>query len=63
MKTKKPANNNIPDWQRGNESKMGPMERLEKMQEWLKNNNIEIRAKLEKKVGEQEGPVVGFVDL
>lgn len=42
---------------------MGPMERIKKMQEWLKNNNREIRASLERQVREKEGPVVGFVDL
>lgn len=59
MKTEK--NTHLPDWQRGEDSKTPPLERLALMQEWLSKNKQDI---LSKPVNHESfDEPVGFIDI
>jgi hypothetical protein len=53
-------NNNIQDWQLGNESKLSSIERMYIHQEWLKRQHQDIKDKIQSKNKVEELPVVGF---
>ena len=53
-------NNNIQDWQLGNESKLSSIERMYLHQEWLKIHHQDIKDKIQSKNKVEELPVVGF---
>jgi hypothetical protein len=53
-------NNNIQDWQLGNESKLSSIERMNLHQEWLKRQHQDIKDKIQSKNKVEELPVVGF---
>lgn len=62
MKKNNNSNLHLPNWQQGEHSTLTPLERVELMNEWLKQNKLEILSNLEY-TGETEGSVVGFIDL
>ena len=51
----------LPDWQRGNDSKMNPLDRVEMMYRWLKENKLSIVS--DKIENDDETEIVGFVDV
>jgi hypothetical protein len=53
-------NNNIQDWQLGNESKLSSIERMYLHQEWLKRQHQDIKDKIQSRNKVEELPVVGF---
>jgi hypothetical protein len=53
-------NNNIQDWQLGNESKLSSIERMYIHQEWLKRQHQDIKDKIQSRNKIEELPVVGF---
>lgn len=53
-------NNNIQDWQLGNESKLSSIERMYLHQEWLKRQHQDIKDKIQSRNKIEELPVVGF---
>jgi len=56
-------NENIEEWQKGNESVLSSIQRLIEHQEWLKQQHKEVRNKIlqrNKPDNEQEPPVQGF---
>jgi hypothetical protein len=53
-------NNNIQDWQLGNESKLSSIERMYIHQEWLKRQHQDIKDKIQSRNKVEELPVVGF---
>jgi hypothetical protein len=53
-------NNNLQDWQRGNESKLTSIERLFLHQEWLKRQHQDIKDKIQSSIKVEEKPVYGF---
>jgi hypothetical protein len=54
-------NNNIQDWQLGNESKLSSIERMNLHQEWLKRQHQNIKDKITSRIKVEEQPVMGFV--
>ena len=54
-------NENLMDWQRGNESKLTSTERLMYHQEWLKIQHQEMKDKIHSRIKVEEPPVVGFI--
>ncbi len=53
-------NNNLQEWQLGNESKLSSIERMYLHQEWLKNQHQDIRNKIHSSIKIEEKPVYGF---
>ncbi len=54
-------NNNIQDWQKGNESKLSPMERLNEHHEWLQKQHKDVRDKIISRIKVEEQPIIGFI--
>ena len=54
-------NENLMDWQQGNESKLTSIERLMYHQEWLKIQHQEMKDKIHSRIKVEEPPVVGFI--
>jgi hypothetical protein len=50
----------LENWQLGNESTTKPLERVELMNQWLKNNRREIKLSTQPQVTETEP--IGFID-
>ena len=53
-------NNQIKEWQLGNESKLTSIERMYLHQEWLKRQHQDIKDKIYSKNKVEESPVIGF---
>jgi hypothetical protein len=56
-------NDHIEDWQRGNDSTLTPLKRLELLNDWLKQNHKDVKKNIYLKEKEEELPPVGFVKL
>ena len=54
-------NNNLQDFQKGNNSNMNSMDRLMYHQIWLKLMHQEMRQRIQSKIKVEEAPVVGFI--
>lgn len=54
-------NDNLQDFQRGNNSNMNSMDRLMCHQIWLKLQHEEMRQKIQSKIKVEEKPIQGFV--
>jgi len=53
----------VEDWQLGNDSSLSPLTRVEKMNDWLKKNKLEILLKKEKNKPEEDKEFFGFIDI
>lgn len=62
MKKSNNSNLHLPNWQQGEHSTLTPLERVELMNEWLKQNKLDILSKTAY-TAETESRVVGFIDL
>jgi hypothetical protein len=56
-------NEHLEDWQRGNDSTLTPLKRLELLNDWLKQNHEGIKKNIYLKEKREELPPVGFVKL
>jgi hypothetical protein len=56
-------NDHIEDWQRGNDSTLTPLKRLELLNDWLKQNHKDVKKNIYLKEKREELPPVGFVKL
>ncbi len=56
-------NEHLEDWQRGNDSTITPLKRLELLNDWIKQNHKDVKKNIYLKEKEEELPPVGFVKL
>ena len=54
-------NEHNPEFQRGNESKLSPTERLIEHHEWLKKQHQDMKDKIHSRIKVEEQPIIGFI--
>lgn len=55
------SNMKLQEWQRGNESKISSMDRMIYHNDWLKQQHLDVKKKIQSKDVVEDKPIQGFV--